>query len=428
MLKGGIYMSKLVISGGTPLRGEVTISGAKNAAVAIIPATLLVNGVCRLDNLPMIDDVKVILHILEQLGAKITREESGTVEIDCSDVKSTEAPYEMVKKMRASIYLLGALLGRFRKAKVALPGGCDFGVRPIDLHVKGFKAMGASVRTERGSVVAKAGELTGTTIFMDKISVGATINVMLAATLAEGTTVIEHAAKEPHVVDLANFLNTMGANIKGAGTDTITVTGVKSLKGGSYDVIPDQIEAGTYMIAAAATGGNVLIKNVIPRHMESLSAKLMEAGAEVVIKGDTIRVSSTLPLSGVKVETQPYPGFPTDLQPQMTAMLSTAKTQSAMVETVWNSRFQYVDELKRMGADISVSEKSAIINPVETLYGTEVRATDLRAGAGMVIAGLMAEGTTTVDNLHYIRRGYEHLVEKMTALGADISVDESDGQ
>ena len=421
-------MSKLIINGGTPLRGEVTISGAKNAAVAIIPATLLVNGICRLDNLPMIDDVKVILHILEQLGAKVTREEGGTVEIDCTQVESTEAPYEMVKKMRASIYLLGALLGRFRKAKVAMPGGCDFGVRPIDLHVKGFKAMGASVRTERGSVVARAGKLEGTTIFMDKISVGATINVMLAATLAEGVTIIEHAAKEPHVVDLANFLNTMGAKIKGAGTDTISITGVKSLSGGSYDVIPDQIEAGTYMIAAAATGGNVLVKNVIPRHMESLSAKLMEAGAEVAVRGDTIRVSSTLPLSGVRVETQPYPGFPTDLQPQMTAMLSTGKTSSTMVETVWNSRFQYVDELKRMGADIAVSEKSAVINPVDTLYGTEVRATDLRAGAGMVIAGLMAEGTTVVDNLHFIRRGYERLVEKMSALGADIAVDESDSQ
>ena len=419
-------MSRLIINGGTPLRGEVTISGAKNAAVAIIPATLLVDGPCRLDNLPMIDDVKVILHILEQLGAKVTREESGTVEIDCSGVTSTEAPYEMVKKMRASIYLLGALLGRFRKAKVALPGGCDFGVRPIDLHVKGFKAMGASVRTERGSVVARAGKLEGTTIFMDKISVGATINVMLAATLAEGITIIEHAAKEPHVVDLANFLNTMGAKIKGAGTDTINITGVPGLHGGVYDVIPDQIEAGTYMIAAASTGGDVLVKNVIPRHMESLSAKLMEAGAEITVSGDSIRVNATLPLSGVRVETQPYPGFPTDLQPQMTAMLSTAKTSSTMVETVWNSRFQYVDELKRMGADISVSEKSAVINPVETLYGTEVRATDLRAGAGMVIAGLMAEGTTVVDNLHFIRRGYERLTEKMTALGADIFVDESD--
>ena len=419
-------MSKLKITGGIPLRGEVTISGAKNAAVAIIPATLLVDGPCRLDNLPMIDDVQVILHILEQLGAKVTREESGTVVIDSSDVQSTEAPYEMVRKMRASIYLLGALLGRFRTAKVALPGGCDFGVRPIDLHVKGFKAMGASVRTERGSVVARAGKLEGTTIFMDKISVGATINVMLAATLAEGTTVIEHAAKEPHVVDLANFLNTMGANIKGAGTDTISITGVKSLKGGSYDVIPDQIEAGTYMIAAAATGGNVLVKNVIPRHMESLSAKLMEAGADVRIKGDTIRVSSKLPLSGVRVETQPYPGFPTDLQPQMTAMLSTAKGQSAMYETVWNSRFQYVDELKRMGADISVSEKNALITGVDTLYGTNVKATDLRAGAGMVIAGLMAEGTTVVDNLHFIRRGYENLEEKLSALGANISIEECD--
>ncbi len=417
-------MSKLMITGGTPLRGKVTISGAKNAAIAIIPAALIVDGPCRLENLPKIKDVDVILGILEQLGSKIVREEDGCVTIDCSEVRSTVAPYEMVKKMRASIYLLGALLGRFREANVALPGGCDFGSRPIDLHLKGFKAMGASVKVQRGSVVARAGKLVGTTIFMDKISVGATINVMLAAVLAEGVTTIEHAAKEPHVVDLANFLNAMGAQIKGAGTDTIKITGVERLKGGFYSIIPDQIEAGTYMIAAAATGGDVWVQNVIPRHMESLSAKLMEAGASVEVSGDAIRVRSSLPLSAVSVQTQPYPGFPTDLQPQITAMLSTATGQSHILETVWNNRFQYVDELKRMGADIVVSDKSAQIDGVETLYGTSVKATDLRAGAGMVIAGLMAEGVTTVDNLRFIRRGYENIVEKLTELGAEITVEE----
>lgn len=417
-------MSKLHITGGTPLRGEVTISGAKNAAIAIIPAALLVDGPCRFDNIPRIDDVYRILDILKDLGATVTWEDGDSITIDCTKVTKTKATNEKAQQMRASYYLLGALLGRSQEATVALPGGCNFGTRPIDLHLKGFEAMGASIKVHRGTIAAKAGKLVGAEIFMDKISVGATINIMLAATKAEGTTTIKNAAKEPHVVDLANFLNARGANIKGAGTDTVKITGVEVLSGGIYEVIPDQIEAGTYMIAAAATGGDVLVKNVIPRHMEPLSAKLQEAGARVDVDGDSIRVSAALPLKGVTLETQPYPGFPTDLQPQMVALLTTATGQSKVLETVWDNRFQYVGELKRMDANITVNDRVATITGVDGLYGAKVKATDLRAGAAMVIAGLMAEGETVVDNLRFIRRGYENITEKLEALGANISVEE----
>ncbi len=417
-------MSKLHIIGGTPLRGEVTISGAKNAAIAIIPAALLVDGPCRFDNIPQIDDVHRMLDILKDLGSTVTWEDDDSVTIDCSGVSKTKAIDEKAQKMRASYYLLGALLGRSQEASVALPGGCNFGSRPIDLHLKGFEALGASVKVHRGIITAKAGKLQGAEIFMDKISVGATINIMLAATKAEGITFIKNAAKEPHIVDLAMFLNARGAKITGAGTDTIKIVGVNTLSGRPYQVIPDQIEAGTYMIAAAATGGDVLIKNVIPRHMEPLTAKLLEAGASVVANEDTIRVSATLPLKGIFVETQPYPGFPTDLQPQMVALLTTATGQSKMFETVWDARFQYVGELKRMDADITVNERVATITGVSGLYGAHVKATDLRAGAAMVIAGLMAEGETVVDNLRFIRRGYENITEKLSALGANITIEE----
>ena len=414
-------MDKFVIMGGKKLEGEVVISGAKNAAVAIIPAALLVEGICTIENIPAIKDVDVICNIMEELGAKIEfRDNRHTLVIDCRDLLSYTPSIESVQKMRASYYLIGALLGRFNHAVVAMPGGCNFGVRPIDLHIKGFEALNAVVDTTSGIVNANAEKLIGAHIYLDIVSVGATINTILAAVRAEGLTVIENAAKEPHVVDFANFLNAMGAQIKGAGTDTIRVTGVDKLAGGTYSIIPDQIEAGTFMIAAAATGGNVLVKNLIPKHMESISAKLVEVGATVEEYDDSIRVSRNKPLTKTNIKTLPYPGFPTDLQPQIVALLSVSAGNSIVTESVWDNRFQYVDELRRLGAKINVDGRVAMVEGVEKLVGATVKATDLRAGASMVIAALIANGVTEIYNLKYIDRGYESFEQKLQALGAQI--------
>jgi len=413
-------LEKFVIKGGNRLTGEVTISGAKNAAVAVIPAALLVEGVCRIENIPNIQDVSVILEMLVKLGAKVQYINSNTIEIDCTKVESYKAPYEMVRKMRASYYLLGALLGRFKRAYVAMPGGCDFGVRPIDQHIKGLEAFGAKIKVSHGVIDASVDHLKGNQVYMDVVSVGATINLMLAAVKAEGITVIENAAKEPHVVDVANFLNSMGAIVKGAGTDVIKIKGVKKLEGGSYAIIPDQIEAGTFMIAAAATGGDVLIKNVIPKHLESITAKLIEMNVNVEEYDDAVRVWRTKKLTKANVKTLPYPGFPTDLQPPIVVLLSTAEGTSIVTEGVWDNRFQYVDELKRMGANIKVDGRTAIIEGIHQLSGSPVKATDLRAGAGLVIAGLMADGVTEIHDLKHIDRGYEYFEDKLSSLGADI--------
>lgn len=414
-------MEKLVIRGGATLKGEVTISGAKNAAVAIIPAALLVDGKCRIENVPEIQDVIIIRDIMEKLGAKVSFE-NGVFEVDATGLKYTSAPYELVRKMRASYYLIGAMLGRFHKAEVAMPGGCDLGPRPIDQHQKGFEALGAMTKVVGGVIYAETERLVGSNVYLDIVSVGATMNIMLAAVLAEGTTTIENAAREPHIVDLANFLNVMGANIKGAGTDVIKIKGVKGLSGGTYSIIPDQIEAGTFMVAAAATRGDVLIKNVIPKHLESISSKLEEMGVTVEEFDDSVRVSCAkeTKLGKIIVKTQPYPGFPTDMQPQIVTLLSMVSGTSTVVENVWEGRFRYVDELKRMGANIRVDGNIAIIEGVEQLTGAPLHATDLRAGAAMVIAGLMAEGNTELYELRHIDRGYENLEAKFTALGADI--------
>jgi len=413
-------LEKLVVKGGKRLCGEVSISGAKNAAVAIIPAAILVDGICTIENVPDIKDVHVIVHILEEMGATTRFLDTYTLEIDCRTLNTQTAPSAMVRKMRASYYLLGALLGRYHSANVTMPGGCYFGPRPIDQHIKGFEALGATVRQDGDVIVARAESLKGTSIYLDTVSVGATMNVMLAAVLAEGVTVIENVAKEPHIVDLANFLNAMGANVKGAGTDVIRITGVKRLGGGNYSIIPDQIEAGTFMVAAAATGGDVLIKNVIPKHMESISAKLSEIGAKITEYDDSIRVVGSDAIASVNIKTQPYPGFPTDMQPQFVALLSVSKGNSIVTEGVWDNRFQYVGELLRLGAKIRVDSKTAFITGVEKLEGAPVRATDLRGGAGMVIAGLMAGGQTEITELEHIDRGYEKMEEKFRSLGADI--------
>ncbi len=414
-------MEKYVILGGAKLEGEVEISGAKNSAVAIIVAALLVKDVCIIENVPAVSDTYVLMDIINQLGGKAEFVSKGTLRIDARGVDCIEAPYEMVSKIRASSYLMGALLGRFGQARVAMPGGCDFGVRPIDLHLKGFEALGAKYTVEHGLVDISAEKLVGAGIYMDQVSVGATINVMLAAALAEGQTVIENAAKEPHIVDAANFLNSMGANIKGAGTDVIKIKGVESLHGGTYMVIPDQIEAGTFMIAAAATGGDVLIKNVIPKHLDSVSAKLLEMGAEVEEYDDAIRVKASGNLKKVNVKTMPHPGFPTDLQPQMLTLLTGTDGTSIVTENVWDSRFKYVDELRRMGANVTVDGRTAIVEGGAQLTGSPVSSTDLRAGAALVIAGLMANGVTEVYNLKYIDRGYENFEQKLRALGAQIT-------
>ena len=414
-------MKQYIIEGGHPLFGEITISGAKNAAVGIIPAALLVDGTCRIENIPQISDVTLLL---EELGAKIRVLNRHAVELDCHAIHSTHPSYEMARRIRASYYLIGALLGRFGEATVAMPGGCDFGVRPIDQHIKGFTAMGAEVGVEGGFIqaTAKDGRLTGTSVYLDVVSVGATMNIMMAAVLARGNTVIENAAKEPHIVDLANFLNSMGADIRGAGTETIKIRGVERLGGGSYCIIPDQIEAGTYMTAVAATGGQVLIKNVIPKHLDCISAKLVEMGVYIEDRGDAIFVRRSDPLQKTNVKTMPYPGFPTDMQPQIAAVLTTARGTSIVNENVWNSRFKYIDELKRMGANIQADGHVAVIEGVDHLQGAPVQACDLRAGAAMVIAGLSAQGTTELSQVQFIERGYEDLVGKLRAVGADIRV------
>lgn len=416
-------MARYEINGGKPLTGEVTISGAKNAAVAILPAALLVNGSCRIENVPDISDVRTLLDILEGMGASIQREGSSTVIIDCTKVASTRPNPDLVCQMRASYYLMGALLGRFGKAHVALPGGCNFASRPIDQHIKGFLALGADVDETDDYVALEPGPdgLQGNRVSLDVVSVGATVNIMIAATLLPGQTVIENAAKEPHIVDLANFLNTMGARIYGAGTDTVKIRGVKSLHGGTYAIIPDQIEAGTYMAAAVATGGNVLIKNVIPKHMECITTKLQEMGAKVVNFDDAIRIQRTGRLLHTTVKTRPYPGFPTDMQAQICVCMALATGISRLTESVYETRFfGYCTELESMGADILISGKTATVTGTEKLHGASVSAHDLRAGAALIIAGLAAEGTTLVNDVHFVERGYENIIGKLTALGADI--------
>ena len=417
-------MTKYVIHGGKPLHGEVEISGAKNAAVAILPAALLVDGVCRIENVPDISDVTMILGIMKDLGANVRTINPTTVELDCSKVYKQNVPYELARQIRASYYLIGALLGRFGRAEVPPPGGCDLGVRPIDQHLKGFSAMGAEIQVENGFIHAASptGRLHGAQVYLDVVSVGATMNILIAAALADGLTIIENAAKEPHIVDLANFLNSMGADIRGAGTETIKIRGVERLGGGSYCIIPDQIEAGTYMTAVAATGGQVLIKNVIPKHLDCISAKLVEMGVYIEDRGDAILVRRSDPLQKTNVKTMPYPGFPTDMQPQIAAVLTTARGTSIVNENVWNSRFKYIDELKRMGANIQADGHVAVIEGVDHLQGAPVQACDLRAGAAMVIAGLSAQGTTELSQVQFIERGYEDLVGKLRAVGADIRV------
>ena len=413
-------MENFVINGGKELFGEVNISGAKNASVAIIPAAILADDKVRIENIPNISDVSLIIKILSQMGAQIKMISKDTIEIDTRTLNYQDVPYEFASHFRASYYLIGAMLGRFKKAEVALPGGCDFGDRPIDQHIKGFEMLGADVNIVNGMVCADAEKLVGTTVYMDVVSVGATINVMLAAVLARGLTVIENAAKEPHIVDLANFLNSMGADVRGAGTDVIKIRGVEKMHGCTYSIIPDQIEAGTYMVAAAACGGDVLIKNVIPKHLESISAKLEEAGAEIIEYDDAVRVTRFKPLTRCNVKTMPHPGFPTDMQPQIAAVLCLANGTSVLTEGVWDSRYRYVDEFRRMGAHIQVDGKVAVIEGVPALTGAPVHACDLRAGAAMVIAGLAAQGVTEVDGIYHIERGYENLVGKLAGVGADI--------
>ena len=415
-------MTKYVINGGKTLNGEVTISGAKNAAVAIVPAALLADGPVRLENVPKIIDVTLQMEIMRELGAQIRQINATTVEIQNTQNPSLK-PHELERKLRASYYLLGVLLGKYGFAEVAMPGGCNFGgVRPIDQHIKGFEAMGASVEQEGGYVCADAPTegLGGGHVYLDIVSVGATMNILLAAVLCSGMTIIENCAKEPHIVDLANFLNAMGAKVSGAGTDVIKVRGVKRLGGGAYTIIPDQIEAGTYMAATAAVGGNVLIENIIPKHLDCITAKLREMGARVTEYDDSIRVEAAKRLRRANVKTLPYPGFPTDMQPQIATLLSIAEGTSIVTEGVWDSRFRYVDQLTLMGADIQVDGKMAVITGVERLKAAPVKAVDLRAGAAMIIAGLIAEGTTVIEDISHIDRGYENIVEKFSGLGADI--------
>ena len=414
-------MDKLVIKGQNRLKGEVIISGAKNAAVAIIPAAIMADDVCIIENLPYIEDVKCLFATLSKMGAKCEYIDKHTLRIDSRNLENVSVTFEEVRKMRASYYLLGALLARYKKAEVAMPGGCNFGTRPIDLHLAGFAALGANVEVKGDIVKVEAEKLTGTSIYMDTVSVGATINIMLAATMAEGTTVIENAAREPHIVDAANFLNMMGAKIKGAGTDVIRIVGVEKLHGAQYTIIPDQIEAGTYMIAAAVTRGDVWVRNIIPKHMDSLSAKLIEIGVGVEESDDAIRIYSTgKEFKGTNVKTMAYPGFPTDMQPQMAVLLSICKGKSIITENVWEKRYQYTDELRNLGAKINVEGRMAIIEGVDSLVGTRVDATDLRAGAAMIIAGLCARGETTIGEVKYIDRGYEEVEKKLGLIGADI--------
>ena len=411
------------INGGTRLSGEVTISGAKNAAVAILPAAILVAGKCRVENVPDISDVRILLDILRSMGVGVEQPEPNVVELDSTELTNQEAPAELVRKMRASYYLMGALLSRYHKAKVALPGGCNFASRPIDQHLKGFRLLGAEVEDTQDYVCLTEGEfgLVGNRISLDVVSVGATMNIIMAAVLLPGQTVIENAAKEPHVVDLANFLNTMGARITGAGTDTVKIKGVERLQGGTYTIIPDQIEAGTYLAAVTAAGGDVTVKNVIPKHMDCITSKLAEMGARITNYDDAIRVQSTGKLHYATVKTRPYPGFPTDMQAQICVCMTLAKGVSKLTESVYETRFfGYCTELQSMGADIIINGKTAIVTGREKLHGADVSARDLRAGAALIIAGLAAEGTTRIKNIHYVERGYENIIHKLTALGADI--------
>ena len=409
-----------MITGGNRLTGEVKISGAKNAAVAIIPAVALSDGICRIENIPNITDVTKMSEILREMGAKVKLVNRSTLEIDPTTIGTCVAPYELARGLRGSYYFMGALLGKFKHAVVAMPGGCDLGVRPIDQHLKGFMALGATYTLDGGMVDVQAAQLKGAHIYLDMVTVGATMNIMLAAAKAEGTTVIENAAKEPHVVDLANFLNTMGADIHGAGTDVIKVHGVSKLKGVTYSIIPDQIEAGTYMAAVAAACGDVVIQNVIPKHLESITAKLLEMGVTIEEYDDAVRVISDGKLNKCNIKTMPHPGFPTDMQPQIAAALTTANGTSMITESVFDNRFRYVEELKRFGAQISVDGKLAVIQGVDHLTAAPVKANDLRAGAAMIIAALCARGTSQIDEIQHIERGYENVVEKFAAIGADI--------
>ncbi|MBQ2972802.1 MAG: UDP-N-acetylglucosamine 1-carboxyvinyltransferase [Clostridia bacterium] len=415
-------MEKFIINGGTPLHGEIEISGAKNAALAIIPAAILSQDVCVIENLPCsISDIGYMMKILKQIGAQIKVINKNTIEIDSRHVNSYVISHDMTKHLRASYYFIGALLGRFSRAKVSMPGGCYLGPRPIDQHIKGFELLGATVSVDDNAIVnAKAESLTGSPIYLDMVSVGATVNILLAAVKAKGLTVIENAAKEPHIVDLANFLNSMGADIRGAGTDVIKIRGVDHLHGCTYSIIPDQIEAGTYMVAAAATYGDVLIKNVIPKHLESISKKLIECGAEVEEFDDAVRVSLNRRPDKCTIKTMPHPGFPTDMQPQIAVLLALADGTSIISESVWSNRFRYTEQLNRMGANIKADGQLAVVQGVEQLKGAPVKADDLRAGAAMIIAGLAASGTTEIEDILHIDRGYEDVVEKLKGIGADI--------
>ena len=413
-------MDQYVIKGGNPLVGEVEIGGAKNAALAILAAAIMTDETVLIENLPDVRDINVLLEAMQQIGAQTDRIDRHTVKINGSHIGDYSVDYEYIKKIRASYYLLGALLGKYKKAEVPLPGGCNIGSRPIDQHLKGFRAMGADVKIEYGSIMAEAKHLRGSHIYLDVVSVGATINIMMAASMAEGNTVIENAAKEPHVVDVANFLNSMGANIKGAGTDVIRIKGVEKLHSTEYSIIPDQIEAGTFMFAAAATRGDVTVKNVIPKHLEATTSKLLVIGCEIEELDDAVRVVCSKGLRSTNVKTLPYPGFPTDMQPQITATLALAKGSSIVTESIFENRFKYVDELARMGANIKVEGNTAIIDGVERYTGARVSSPDLRAGAALVIAGLAADGITIVDDIHYIERGYERFDEKLRSLGAEM--------
>ncbi len=414
-------MEKLVVTGPTQLKGEVEISGAKNAAVAILPATLLIDGVCTIENLPHISDIEISCKILEKLGAKITWNNKNSITIDTREIKTTKAPMDLTSKFRASYYIIGSMLGRKGEIEVGMPGGCKLGARPIDQHIKGFEALGANVTVEKGKINAKAKKLKGAPIYMDIVSVGATINVMLAAVLAKGTTTIDNAAKEPHIVDVANFLNTMGADIRGAGTDVIKINGVEKLHGdATYSVVPDQIEAGTFMLAAVATRGDITLKNCITKHLESITAKIIEVGGNVEDNIDSIRVWCNKRPNKAHIKTLPYPGFPTDLQPQMGVVLSLANGNSVINESIWESRFQYTDELNKMGAKITANGKTAFFEGVKKLSGAPVYCTDLRAGAALVIAGICAQGETDIYNLQHIDRGYEDIEGKFRKLGANI--------
>ncbi len=413
-------MEKYIIHGGHPLRGEVTVSGAKNAAVAILPATILAGGRCVIENLPSISDVYASVHILREMGAEVRMLNRNTMEVDTTHITTKVVPEELSRQMRASYYFLGALLGRFGEAAASMPGGCDLGPRPIDQHLKAFSALGAEDSIEKGMIHVKADSLVASHVFFDTVSVGATINAMLASVMASGTTVLENVAKEPHIVDVANFLNTMGADVRGAGTDVIKIRGVEKMFGGNYTIIPDQIEAGSYMAAATITGGDVLIKNVIPKHLEPITAKLERAGAAIEEFDEAIRVSRMGPMHATNIKTMPHPGFPTDMQPMMTALLCLAEGTSIITEAIWDNRFRYVDELIRMGASIQVDGRVAVVEGVGELQGAPVRASDLRAGCALVIAALSAAGKTEVEEVCYIERGYESLVEKFAGLGADI--------